>query len=160
MPERIAAAAPAPNAPASNAVLAPPPPTGPAPAPAFGARADVTGIVIVFPFATSCAVPLPSTRNVPSLVVTTMLPSTIATSPSDLNPFAGETDKSPILTRRATPSPVWYIERFPRLNNTVTSSELFKRSEEHTSELQSRSDLVCRLLLEKKKIKTSQHRLY
>src|SRR2546428_9757252 len=29
------------------------------------------------------------------------------------------------------------------------------RSEEHTSELQSRSDLVCRLLLEKKK--TTQH---
>src|SRR2546428_3085998 len=29
--------------------------------------------------------------------------------------------------------------------------ELRKRSEEHTSELQSRSDLVCRLLLEKKK---------
>src|SRR3989440_3692045 len=28
---------------------------------------------------------------------------------------------------------------------------LFHRSEEHTSELQSRSDLVCRLLLEKKK---------
>jgi len=27
----------------------------------------------------------------------------------------------------------------------------FDRSEEHTSELQSRSDLVCRLLLEKKK---------
>src|SRR2546421_7720943 len=27
----------------------------------------------------------------------------------------------------------------------------FHRSEEHTSELQSRSDLVCRLLLEKKK---------
>src|SRR2546428_13451131 len=30
----------------------------------------------------------------------------------------------------------------------------FVRSEEHTSELQSRSDLVCRLLLEKKKKKT------
>src|SRR2546428_8521592 len=29
------------------------------------------------------------------------------------------------------------------------------RSEEHTSELQSRSDLVCRLLLEKKKKKTA-----
>src|SRR5690349_24210631 len=29
-----------------------------------------------------------------------------------------------------------------------------KRSEEHTSELQSRRDLVCRLLLEKKKKKT------
>src|SRR2546428_3259825 len=31
---------------------------------------------------------------------------------------------------------------------------LLSRSEEHTSELQSRSDLVCRLLLEKKKNKT------
>src|SRR5699024_12072519 len=30
-----------------------------------------------------------------------------------------------------------------------------KRSEEHTSELQSRFDLVCRLLLEKKRIKTN-----
>src|SRR2546428_10353405 len=30
-----------------------------------------------------------------------------------------------------------------------------RRSEEHTSELQSRSDLVCRLLLEKKKHRTS-----
>src|SRR5947207_9802264 len=28
---------------------------------------------------------------------------------------------------------------------------IFRRSEEHTSELQSHSDLVCRLLLEKKK---------
>src|SRR3712207_7702523 len=31
------------------------------------------------------------------------------------------------------------------------------RSEEHTSELQSRQYLVCRLLLEKKKIKTLTH---
>src|SRR2546421_8880830 len=31
----------------------------------------------------------------------------------------------------------------------------FNRSEEHTSELQSRSDLVCRLLLEKKKPMTT-----
>src|SRR2546428_465080 len=34
-----------------------------------------------------------------------------------------------------------------------SSSRLLPRSEEHTSELQSRSDLVCRLLLEKKKKK-------
>src|SRR2546421_6848804 len=33
------------------------------------------------------------------------------------------------------------------------SIRLSRRSEEHTSELQSRSDLVCRLLLEKKKKK-------
>src|SRR2546423_10745140 len=35
---------------------------------------------------------------------------------------------------------------------------MFTRSEEHTSELQSLAYLVCRLLLEKKKI-TSQHRI-
>src|SRR6266496_6857950 len=35
------------------------------------------------------------------------------------------------------------------------SLPLCQRSEEHTSELQSRRDLVCRLLLEKKKKKTN-----
>src|SRR5438445_7190834 len=34
------------------------------------------------------------------------------------------------------------------------------RSEEHTSELQSRQYLVCRLLLEKKKKKTTYHKKY
>src|SRR5690349_24030046 len=34
------------------------------------------------------------------------------------------------------------------------------RSEEHTSELQSRRDLVCRLLLEKKKHKTRKRNIY
>src|SRR2546421_238798 len=33
----------------------------------------------------------------------------------------------------------------------MTNQKIAMRSEEHTSELQSRSDLVCRLLLEKKK---------
>src|SRR5690349_24178765 len=36
--------------------------------------------------------------------------------------------------------------------------KLVARSEEHTSELQSRRDLVCRLLLEKKKKTTSRRR--
>src|SRR5690625_6648071 len=42
-----------------------------------------------------------------------------------------------------------------RLVNTVTSAaaSVQHRSEEHTSELQSRGQLVCRLLLEKKKQK-------
>src|SRR2546421_4041607 len=35
--------------------------------------------------------------------------------------------------------------------NAFRHARANKRSEEHTSELQSRSDLVCRLLLEKKK---------
>src|SRR5688572_32197843 len=34
----------------------------------------------------------------------------------------------------------------------------WKRSEEHTSELQSQSNLVCRLLLEKKKNNKNEHR--
>src|SRR3712207_8032761 len=36
-------------------------------------------------------------------------------------------------------------------NQTTSSSRTVTRSEEHTSELQSRQYLVCRLLLEKKK---------
>src|SRR5206468_7061850 len=42
---------------------------------------------------------------------------------------------------------------FPKLGNLLptTGQQIAERSEEHTSELQSRSDLVCRLLLEKKK---------
>src|SRR5207302_10749886 len=44
------------------------------------------------------------------------------------------------------------------LGSTVTSSARTEnlRSEEHTSELQSRENLVCRLLLEKKKKKKKQ----
>src|SRR2546429_2750121 len=38
-----------------------------------------------------------------------------------------------------------------RPDTTTTSTSTNKRSEEHTSELQSRLHLVCRLLLEKKK---------
>src|SRR5207249_2859911 len=34
---------------------------------------------------------------------------------------------------------------------------IMERSEEHTSELQSRFDLVCRLLLEKKKLKNDMY---
>src|SRR3712207_8938410 len=41
----------------------------------------------------------------------------------------------------------------------VASSMLPPRSEEHTSELQSRQYLVCRLLLEKKKKHQTQHSL-
>src|SRR2546430_11217588 len=39
-----------------------------------------------------------------------------------------------------------------RVHSLCTSAQVFSsRSEEHTSELQSQSNLVCRLLLEKKK---------
>src|SRR5438034_4902797 len=40
--------------------------------------------------------------------------------------------------------------------STSGNTDFPTRSEEHTSELQSHSDLVCRLLLEKKKKQTEQ----
>src|SRR5215211_9441234 len=52
-------------------------------------------------------------------------------------------DALPILWRS------WTIQRVPSRQGV----HLPHRSEEHTSELQSHSDLVCRLLLEKKKKK-------
>src|SRR2546430_6897547 len=46
---------------------------------------------------------------------------------------------------------------FQRVINKPFGGWVFKpRSEEHTSELQSQSNLVCRLLLEKKKKKTEK----
>src|SRR5206468_12223739 len=42
-----------------------------------------------------------------------------------------------------------------RLARVTRHAVAIGRSEEHTSELQSRSDFVCRLLLEKKKFSTS-----
>src|SRR2546428_8296992 len=44
-------------------------------------------------------------------------------------------------------------DKLASLEDQLTGSvSICMRSEEHTSELQSRSDIVCRLLLEKKKI--------
>src|SRR5690606_40074267 len=47
----------------------------------------------------------------------------------------------------------WLVEQTNRLHEALQAGserELIGRSEEHTSELQSRENLVCRLLLEKK----------
>src|SRR5205809_5863015 len=48
---------------------------------------------------------------------------------------------------RSTPS----ADPGPRRSSTIPTPIRARRSEEHTSELQSRLHLVCRLLLEKKK---------
>src|SRR2546428_7512784 len=50
-----------------------------------------------------------------------------------------------------------YARARVKANASVHGLEALARSEEHTSELQSRSDLVCRLLLEKKKKSNTQH---
>src|SRR2546427_2114514 len=59
---------------------------------------------------------------------------------------------------RSVPSPdrarEWhrYLTAEPHPAASERNNQLADRSEEHTSELQSQSNLVCRLLLEKKKI--------
>src|SRR3989442_10807007 len=53
---------------------------------------------------------------------------------------------------RSTPTPA---EIFRTVK--VGVERIFPRSEEHTSELQSRPHVVCRLLLEKKKENSCQH---
>src|SRR2546430_7235722 len=52
-------------------------------------------------------------------------------------------------------SPAWLL--FAALALAVPIAPLLLRSEEHTSELQSQSNLVCRLLLEKKKKKNNHY---
>src|SRR5688572_32440743 len=71
-------------------------------------------------------------------------------------PFASS---SPMLRRPITGSarPSTYSANIDPSHANCTSSSAEQRSEEHTSELQSQSNLVCRLLLEKKKKKT-QHK--
>src|SRR5436190_18672490 len=49
------------------------------------------------------------------------------------------------------------VDRVGAQNDEAATRSTFARSEEHTSELQSHSDLVCRLLLEKKKKTTVKH---
>src|SRR2546427_6895950 len=62
-------------------------------------------------------------------------------------------------SERPRPAQRRELEHLPRGERVRAEARLLEqrgeRSEEHTSELQSQSNLVCRLLLEKKKIQTS-----
>src|SRR2546428_10373130 len=59
-----------------------------------------------------------------------------------------------VFCRRVTVGQIGWAVRAARLGTPLPI-----RSEEHTSELQSRSDLVCRLLLEKEKECNAHHML-
>src|SRR2546427_4009739 len=74
---------------------------------------------------------------------TTLFRSDLAAQHSDRILLLGARSVIPTLNRRCAE-----LRRLPR------------RSEEHTSELQSQSNLVCRLLLEKKKKKKKIVKLY
>src|SRR5437870_6930488 len=69
-------------------------------------------------------------------------------NPDLLKKFVTESGK--ILPRRVTGMPAYMHRKITR-EIKRSRSVLLMRSEEHTSELQSRGHLVCRLLLEKKK---------
>src|SRR5207253_11215083 len=54
------------------------------------------------------------------------------------------------LKRTPGPPPFSSMNSTPAVSSAARIAKLLARSEEHTSELQSRGHLVCRLLLEKK----------
>src|SRR2546430_17731489 len=71
--------------------------------------------------------------------------------------LTGDGELTPMLETGAPPvanTPVAQLPK-PRAPLSVTVGGVAARSEEHTSELQSQSNLVCRLLLEKKKKKAN-----
>src|SRR5688572_31794975 len=72
---------------------------------------------------------------------------------SDLLPGFAATGWFSVVVRAGTPRPV-----IDKLNGVLMPFlQRPERSEEHTSELQSQSNLVCRLLLEKKKKKNKNY---
>src|SRR2546427_957742 len=92
----------------------------------------------LFPYTTLfrshlCSVGLPATTD--PCCKTSGEPSSVVTTPP-----ASRTSTTPAATS----------------HGASVSSQKQSRSEEHTSELQSQSNLVCRLLLEKKKKKQTQ----
>src|SRR5215204_516954 len=78
-----------------------------------------------------------------AVIVSPMLPS----DASRIGPIA----PSPSGLRTTAPAPSPNSDAVRLSSMLVTRLSVSARSEEHTSELQSHSDLVCRLLLEKKK---------
>src|SRR5690606_40463352 len=91
-----------------------------------------------------------------------------AKSPSSSSTYATPPDMPaaklrPVLPITTTMPPVMYSQPWsPTPSTTAMAPELrtAKRSEEHTSELQSRENLVCRLLLEKKNTTIRQSPTY
>src|SRR5688572_2773995 len=111
---------------------------------ALGLRAiDSTAALTARPCA-SAARPAANASAKPAVMIdhcATVAPAVAAASCA----YTGDTRPSPTRARVAV--------RMDRVLTTKASCKKESRSEEHTSELQSQSNLVCRLLLEKKKKK-------
>src|SRR5437588_9811721 len=77
-------------------------------------------------------------------------PKTSSSSPSATSSLCSEKSSTSLTTPTSAGTAI--PSRTPASVNQLVALEISSvRSEEHTSELQSHSDLVCRLLLEKKK---------
>src|SRR2546429_875283 len=94
----------------------------------------------------------------PTLMVPLRIPAPDVASCSEANFSEGQIQESPDQLESLDASIAW--QQLPRVIGETrdTTQALRTRSEEHTSELQSRLHLVCRLLLEKKKKKNSNCR--
>src|SRR5687768_17831018 len=83
---------------------------------------------------------------------------------SDLRP-RGDAERVPARSTRAVMRRFAHVVAFPvrKITDFTQPNQHFRpaglRSEEHTSELQSRLHLVCRLLLEKKKNKRKEEKI-
>src|SRR2546427_9535954 len=83
--------------------------------------------------------------------------TTLFRSESAVGDRAGVRDREPPCTLARADDPSGAVPDDPRpelrelVGGVATREHVEHRSEEHTSELQSQSNLVCRLLLEKKK---------
>src|SRR3712207_7412799 len=84
-----------------------------------------------------------ATTEIYTLSLHDALPISLLAIPNDLDGELGEA------------KPVKSIPAHFAAARAATVEDVSRRSEEHTSELQSRQYLVCRLLLEKKKIKNT-----
>src|SRR2546430_5127585 len=93
--------------------------------------------------ATCTAVLNPKVKSVRPRSLSIVLGTPTTSTPSPLSRCA---------TPRVSSPPTATIASMPALLSAARA----RRSEEHTSELQSQSNLVCRLLLEKKKKNTTQ----
>src|SRR5438132_8583615 len=89
--------------------------------------------------------------RLPAISTPSNPPGPLAITLGALSPgFHASTERPPNCTT---------MKRLPTESNVIPLGRPSVRSEEHTSELQSHSDIVCRLLLEKKKnTKYSQQR--
>src|SRR5690606_42127931 len=95
----------------------------------------------------------PATPNSHSLSLHDSLPIYTAAITASVQPHVGSATSMPVNTKlptRIAPMSAFCPGNWIGLPGVIFGPCNFPRSEEHTSELQSRENLVCRLLLEKK----------